>query len=56
MLTYRRIVARCVLLDVALRDAQDHEMRGQRVNEAIHAARQLRREIRATLSVIGAVS
>jgi hypothetical protein len=46
----RRVIARCVLLEVALRDALDHELHGQRVNEAIHAARMLDGEIRTALA------
>jgi hypothetical protein len=44
-----RVQARATLLAIALQDAIDYELHGQRVNEAIHQARELRREIRKVL-------
>jgi hypothetical protein len=42
-----RVIARCVLLEIALREAIDYSLeRGASTDEAIHASRQLRREIR----------
>lgn len=43
----RRVMAAGTLLEIALRYALDLELRGQPVNDAIHASRVLRREIRA---------
>lgn len=44
----RRVVARCVLLEIALREAIDYSFEPQHVrNDLLHKARMLRREIRA---------
>ena len=45
----RRVVASCVLLEIALREAIDYGLSMSyqaQINDGIHAARVLRREIR----------
>lgn len=42
-----RVAAACTLLELALRDAVDRDLRGKHwLDEGIHAARVLRREVR----------